>query len=250
MTGACGNYFGTKVYSTHPKYGANFTVLLYDAATARPLAQFEANWLGQIRTGAVCGLAVDCIAPRRALSIGCIGSGFQAQSQLAAISAVREISSVRTWSRKADKREKFAEDMSGMLGIQVNVAESAEACGQADILITATSAKEPVIAAEAVRKDCLVLAMGSNYSYRREIPGEVVTSAQIVAEDLESCRIEAGDLLLALDDRDWKRIVELKQVVAGSQQISVDPERVTLFKSVGIGLEDVAVAAWIYEQSS
>src|SRR4051812_31471127 len=78
LAGAWGGYFGTKVYSTHPQHGAWFTVLLFEAASARPVAQFEGNWLGQIRTGAVSGVAADLLLPQRKVRVGCIGSGFQA----------------------------------------------------------------------------------------------------------------------------------------------------------------------------
>jgi ornithine cyclodeaminase/alanine dehydrogenase-like protein (mu-crystallin family) len=250
MTGACGAYFGTKVYSTHPAHGAHFTVLLYEAATARPLAQLEANWLGQIRTGAVSGLAADCMAPEKPLRIGCIGTGFQARSQLAGISAVRPVASVLVWSRNSDKRERFAHEMSGVLDATVNPAQSAEECAEADVLVTATWAKDPVIAAGAVAPGTLVLAMGSNHPQRRELPGELVRSAHIVVEDAEACRTEAGDLLLALDDAGWHEVTELKHLISGERSVALTPDRVTVFKSVGIGLEDVAVAGWLYEQPS
>jgi ornithine cyclodeaminase/alanine dehydrogenase-like protein (mu-crystallin family) len=250
MTGACGRYFGTKVYSTHPQHGAHFTVLLYESATARPVAQFEANTLGQIRTGAVSGLCVDCLTPESALDVGCIGSGFQARSQLAAIAAVRPVRSARVWSRHTDKRDRFAKEMSQMLNVPVASAESAEQCAEANVLVTATYAKDPVISASVVRPGTLVLAMGSNQPQRRELPAELVRAAQIIVEDTEACRIEAGDLLLALDEDGWARTTELKHIVARMQSAALTPESVTLFKSVGIGLEDVAVAGWMYEQTA
>src|SRR5580692_4398825 len=108
LAGAWGKYFGTKVYSSHPKVGANFFFLLFDAETARPLAQFEANFLGQIRTGAAAGYATDLLAAPDASTLAIIGSGFQAQSQFDAIREVRAIKDVRVWSRDLAKREKFA----------------------------------------------------------------------------------------------------------------------------------------------
>ncbi len=90
LAGAFGRYFGTKIYATHPKYGANFFLLLFDAETARPLAQMGANYLGQIRTGAASGYATDLLADPGATTLAIIGAGFQAQSQLEAIRAVRK----------------------------------------------------------------------------------------------------------------------------------------------------------------
>src|ERR1051325_6565797 len=108
MAGAYGKYFGTKVYATHAKHGAHFFLLLFDAETARPLAQFEANYLGQIRTGAATGYATDLLALPDASTLAVMGSGFQARSQLDAIREVRRLTDVRVWSRNPEKRERFA----------------------------------------------------------------------------------------------------------------------------------------------
>src|SRR5580692_12545591 len=110
MAGAVGNYFGTKFYSTNPRYGAHFYFFLYDAKTGNPLAMMEANHLGQIRTGSASGYAVDLLANPRAETLGIIGSGFQARTQLDAIRAVRPIQQVRVWSRSEEKRRKFADE--------------------------------------------------------------------------------------------------------------------------------------------
>lgn len=250
MTGACGKYFGTKIYTTHPQHGAFFTVMLYDAATARPLAQFEANALGQIRTGAVSGVAADLLAPKKAVSVGCIGSGFQAHTQIEAIAAVRQIESVRIWSRTAEKRETFSRQIRTALNLPAEAAASAEAAATGvDILITATWAKDPVVSEAAVDSGTLVLAMGSNHPGRRELPGPLVQRSFIVVEDTEACRIEAGDLILAFDETDWTRVLELKTLVANPNAAATRGNRPAIFKSVGIGLEDIAAAGWIYEHA-
>src|SRR5579863_10182147 len=110
MAGSFLNYFGTKFYSTNPRYGAHFYFMLYDAKTAQPLAFMEANALGQIRTGAASGYATDLLAHPQAETVGMIGSGFQARTQLEAMRAVRPIKQVRVWSRSEEKRRKFAEE--------------------------------------------------------------------------------------------------------------------------------------------
>src|SRR5580658_7852070 len=110
MAGAVGNYFGTKFYSSNPRYGAHFYFVLYDAKTAQPLAMMEANHLGQIRTGAASGYATDLLARPEARTVGIIGSGFQARTQLEAVRSVRNIETVRVWSRSEEKRQAFAEE--------------------------------------------------------------------------------------------------------------------------------------------
>ena len=242
LAGAWGDYFGTKIYSTHVHYGAHFTFLLYEAATGRPLAEFEANWLGQIRTGAASGLAADLLLkPEQPITVGCIGSGFQADSQIQALRAVRTVRELRIFSRSEEKRQSFAQQVGG-----VAVASPEEAAAGCDVLITATWAKDPVIAAEAVPPAAVVLAMGTNQPQRRELPAELVQQSFIVVDDSEACRIEAGDLLLALDDAGWQRTVNLSDVVAGNNTRPQD--RTTIFKSVGLGLEDVAAGALVFER--
>ncbi len=251
LAGGWGGYFGAKIYSTHVKHGAYFTVLLYDAETAHPLAEMEANWLGQIRTGAVSGLAADRLLPAgEAVEVGCIGTGFQARSQVEAVAAVRPVSRLSVYSRSADKRANFAAEMRDVLGAgtRVELAESSASVGKGcRVLITATWAKDPVIDAEAVEQGTLVLAMGSNQPTRRELPAELVKGNPVVVEDTEACRIEAGDLLLAFDEGDWARVTELKTLVAGQTQI--EPGRTVVFKSVGLGLEDIGVGSLVYERA-
>jgi alanine dehydrogenase len=237
MAGAVGNYFGTKFYSTNPRYGAHFYFFLYDAKTARPLAMMEANYLGQIRTGAASGYATDLLANPQAATLAIIGSGFQARTQLEAIRAVRPIRNVRVWSRNEEKRRKFAEECS------VTASNSAEeAVRGADIVVTATNAKEPVLEGGWISEGTLVNAMGSNVANRRELPADLVKRAGLVAVDsIEQARIEAGDLILA---ESWDNVVELQNV-----KPRYDPNRVTIFKSIGLGVEDVAAGAFIYERA-
>jgi ornithine cyclodeaminase/alanine dehydrogenase-like protein (mu-crystallin family) len=236
LAGSFLNYFGTKFYSTNPRYGAHFSFMLYDAKTAQPLAFMEANHLGQIRTGAASGYATDLLADPKADTLGIIGSGFQAKTQLKAIRAVRPIRTVRVWSRSEEKRRKFAEECSA---IAVDTAE--EAVRGAQIIATATNSKDPVLENAWVAPGAMINAMGSNIANRRELPAELVRRADLVAVDsLEQDKIEAGDLILA---DSWANVVELQNV-----KPHYDPNRITIFKSIGLGVEDVAAGAFVYER--
>ena len=253
MGGACGEYFGTKIYSTHPRHGAHFLVILYRAEDARPLALLEANHLGQIRTGAASGLATDLMAREDAGTVGIIGSGFQARTQLEAMLAVRGVRLARVWSRTAQNRERFAREMAGRFGLPVEAVESArDAVEGMDIVVTATSAREPVMEDGWVLPGTHVNATGSNQAGRRELPGELVGRADRIAVDsMEQALMESGDLLLALNEAGWQssRLVELKDVVSGEVPGRRTPSEITVFKSNGLGLEDVAVAGWLYEEA-
>ncbi len=237
MAGSFGAYFGTKIYSTHRQHGAHFFFLLFDASTAAPLAMMEANYLGQIRTGAASGYATDLLAAPQASILGVIGTGFQAESQIEAVRAVRPIREVRVWGRDAARRQRFAEKVNA-----VATTTTQEAVRGAHIVITATNARDPVLASDWVAPGTHVNAVGSNVANRRELPADLIARAGLIAADsVEQARIEAGDLILASD---WSRVVELRDTPRGHQ-----PDRITIFKSVGLGLEDVACGGWIYEKA-
>ncbi|MEQ1949774.1 MAG: ornithine cyclodeaminase family protein, partial [Bryobacteraceae bacterium] len=239
MGGSHGKYLGTKFYSTNPKHGSHFFFFLFDAETATPLAQFEANWLGQIRTGAASGYATDLLAAPGPAVVGVIGTGFQAESQIAAIREVREIKEIRVWSRTERKRDVFSQ----MVGARA--AKSAEeAVSGADIVVTATFAGDPVVESAWIKDGAHVNAMGSNRANRREIPSDLVARANLIACDsIEQAKIEAGDLIMAPVDWNDPRIVELSAI---EQRPTGNP--VTIFESLGLGVEDVVAAAWVYEK--
>jgi len=237
LAGSFFNYFGTKVYATNPRYGAHFSFMLYDAMTAQPLAYLEANHLGQIRTGAASGYATDLLANPEADTLGIIGSGFQARTQLEAIRAVRPIKTVRVWSRSEEKRRRFAEE-----NFVTSVDSAQQAVRGAQIVVTATNAKDPVLESDWIAPGTMINAMGSNAATRRELPEALVRRGGLIAVDsLEQARIEAGDIILA---DAWANVVELQNL-----KKSWNPNELTIFKSLGIGVEDVAAGAFVYERA-
>jgi len=251
MAASDGKYFGAKIYSAHPRHGAHFLFLLYRAEDGAPLAMLEANHLGQIRTGAVSGMATRYLARPGADTLGIIGSGFQARSQLEAMLAVKPFRQVKVWSRDPAKRAAFAAECSLAFPLTVTAVNSAEeAVRGAGIVITATYAKDPVVDADWIAPGTHVNAMGSNQAKRRELPAELIHRAGWIAVDsLEQARMESGDLLLALDEAGWAdpKLVELKDVVAGTARHERRPEEITIFKSNGLAVEDVICAGYIYE---
>jgi alanine dehydrogenase len=241
MAGSYRNYFGTKFYSVNPRYGMHAYFMLYDAKTAEPLALMEANALGQIRTGAASGYATDLLANPKADTLAVIGSGFQAQTQVNAIRAVRPIKTVRVWSRDAEKRSKFAEALAPEGSAQAT-ATAEEAVRGAHIVVTATNSQDPVLEDGWIAPGTMINAMGSNVANRRELPGELVRRAALVAVDsLEQAKIESGDLILP---NSWANVRELQNV-----QRHFDPSQITIFKSLGIGVEDVAAGAFVYQRA-
>jgi alanine dehydrogenase len=245
MAGADDRYFGAKIYSTHVKHGAHFFFLLFRAEDGQPLAIFEANFLGQIRTGAASGFATDLLARGDAATLAIIGSGFQARSQLEAMRAVRALTTVRVWSRSVEKRKAFADEC----GTEA-VGTAEEAVRGADIVVTATNSKDPVLKADWIAPGAHINAMGSNQASRRELPAELIERAdRIVVDSIEQSRLESGDLLLAWGQDMWNdpRLVELRDVTAGRASGRETPAQITVFKSNGLAFEDVAAAGYVYE---
>jgi len=241
LAGAFGKYLGTKVYATNPRHGAYFYFLLFDAETAKPLALFDANHLGQIRTGAASGYATALLASPTASTLAIIGSGFQARTQLDAMREVRHFKDIRVWSRKEENRSRFASET----GTRAT-ASAREAVEGADVVVTATWSKDPVVENAWIAPGTHINAMGSNQAQRREVPTDLVQRADLIAVDsIEVSKIEAGDLLLAPVDWSDRRIVELADV-----EMRPPGNPVTIFKSNGLGVEDVAAAAYIYERLS
>ncbi len=244
-------YLGTKLYTTHPRTGAHFTVLLY-AADGLPLASIEANALGQIRTGAASGVATRLLARPDAAVLGLIGSGFQAETQLEAIALVRSLKEVRVYSRSAENRRRFAEKMSRYLPLAVQPVETAEkAIRGCDIVVTATNARDPVLLGEWLEPGMHINAIGSNHFLRRELDAAAVLRATLVVVDsIEQAKMESGDLIAAYDPAgaEWERVVELADLLSGKRAPA--PESgISLFKSNGLALEDISVAGYVYEQA-
>jgi len=254
MAAGTPDYFGLKAYSVNAKTGAHFEVLLYRSGDGMPLATLEANHLGQIRTGAASGVATKYLAREDAGVAGIIGSGFQAHTQLEAVAAVRELREVRVWSRKKDKREEFARRSARDFKLNVRAVESARDCVEgADIVVTATSSKEPVLEAAWISAGAHINAAGSNWAERRELPTELVLdrAAVVAVDSVEAGKIESGDLLIPMRERNIGELpaVELSGIVAARIRGRSSPDQITIFKSNGLAAEDIAVGGFVYEEA-
>lgn len=241
---------GLKAYTAFAS-GVRFAVLLYSGADGRLLAIIEADLLGQTRTGAASGVATRHMARADARVVGLLGTGGQARTQLLAMCAVRPVEHVRVYGRNPERRRAFCEEMAKTTGVDVTAVASAEdAVREADIVVTATTAREPVLSGNWLRAGTHVNAMGSNWHNRREVDDETIErSAVVVVDALDQARLEAGDLIIpaAAGRFDWSRAVELGAVVSGRTPGRTAPDEITFFKSLGIGLEDVAVAGRVYQ---
>ena len=243
---------GLKTYTTF-KQGARFALLLSSAADGAALAIIEANWLGQTRTGAASGLASKYLAREDVNTLGVIGTGLQARTQVIAVTAVRAFERILVYGRDEARRNAFAEEMARAIGVDASPVTGVEAAvREADVIITMTTARDPVLRGAWLKPGAHVNAAGVNWASRREVDDEVVERSAVVAvDDLDQAKLEAGDLILpaAVGRFDWERAVELGAIVAGEVPGRSSAESITLFKSVGVALEDVAVAGLLYARA-
>lgn len=243
-------YVGLKAYTTGPS-GARFYVLMFDAGNGELVSMMEADRLGQIRTGAASGVATRYMARENASRIGIYGTGWQARSQLEAIVEVKPIESITAYGRNEERRQKFCEEMTGRLGVPVIPAQSPEAVpAEADIVVTVTNSREPVLKGEWLRPGQHINAAGSNHLRRIEIDADAVARSSFIAADsVEQAKVECGDLAAVVESGGitWDDVHELSDVVAGNEKARQGDDDITLFESQGIAIEDVAVAKHVYE---
>ncbi len=229
--------------------------LLYGGEPHHLLAVMQAGALGQIRTGAASGVATRYMAREDSATVGIIGTGNQAITQLEAVCAVRPVRSVKAFSRTPERREEFSRRMGESLGVEITpVASAEESVKGADIVIVITNVRtlDPVLFGDWLEPGMHVNAAGANSINRRELDEKAVTmSSVIVADAVDQAKLECADLAVPIDAglMGWDRVLELGQVVTGREAGRHSPDDITLFESQGIGLEDVAAAAHVYERA-
>lgn len=228
---------------------------LIDTRTGEPLAVLDANFLTLLRTGACGGLAVDLLARPEARVLGVVGSGAEARSQVSAVLAVREIERVQVFSRTAERRERFCADIRETHEVEaVAFADPAHALDGVDVIVvaTATGGTGP-----AFRGDWLdhpgvhINSIGSTLPSQREIDEHVWSRCHHVIIDAELLLDESGDAIAAdmAGTLDRERVRLLRDVVSGAVAGRMKPTDVTLYKSVGSALQDLAVAADVYRRA-
>jgi ornithine cyclodeaminase/alanine dehydrogenase-like protein (mu-crystallin family) len=243
-------YVGLKIY-TSSREGLRFLAPLFDAQSGDLVALLEADYLGQMRTGAASGVATKLMARTDARVAGIIGTGLQARTQLEAISHVRKLKKIRAYGRDQKRREEFAQEMTTRLGVPVTAVSSGEeAVRDADILITSTTTTNPVVEGRWLKSGAHINAIGANFPQKRELDADAVRRCHVIAADSrQQSREEAGDLIHVFgeDESQWQKVHELADIVSGKISGRTSADQITLFKSNGIAIEDVVVAGRVYE---
>jgi alanine dehydrogenase len=235
-------YAGLKTYAAFGYDDVHFVVLLFRAAApAELVAVIDANRLGQLRTGAASGVAARHLAAPGAESLGIVGCGWQAESQVACIrEAVPTIERVTAYCRTEDRLRSFCER------VGAEPAETHREAGEQEIVVTVTTSRDPVLRGEWLRPGALVCGVGANDRGARELDNVVLERASFVCCDSrEQARVESGDLIEPVESGvlDWLEVHELHEVVAGEVSGRHSPEDIVVFKSNGIAAWDVAIGA-------
>jgi len=227
-------------------------VLLFEPEHGSPVALIDAIAITAIRTAAASGLATRLLALPDAHDLAILGSGTQARSHLAAMRAVRPIDRVRAWSPHRDRLEAFvAEAAAG--GVAIEASDSARAAVEgADIVCTVTASHDPVLEGSWLRDGSHVNAVGSSQAAYRELDSEAVRRARLFVDLRTSTANEAGDYLIPLREGvigEDHIVAEIGEVAAGLADGRTSDSEITLFKSLGLAIEDLAAARWIHQRA-
>jgi ornithine cyclodeaminase/alanine dehydrogenase len=225
-------------------------IVLNDGTNGSTLAVMDGTYVTAVRTGAASGVATKYLARADATTVAVIGAGVQARTQLAAVCEVRPIVSARVFAREERHRDEYAVEMSRALGIEVTPAGSAEeAVTGADIVCTASTSKSPVLEGAWLEQGVHVNCAGSHSPDARELDTATVVRSTVVVDSRDAALAEAGDLMIPIANGDITEDhirAELGEVVAGTKPGRTDPGEITLFKSQGLAIQDVATASLVY----
>lgn len=237
------------IYPDNPAKGLPTTVawiIVNDPETGMIKAFMDATYLTAMRTGAVTGVAAKYLAPKDAKTVAIFGAGIQGRTQTWAACTVRDIEKVYVYDLYPEAREKFAHEMSEKLGIEViSASNGEEAAKEADIVLTATTSRRPVIDRSWLKDKVHVSAIGAFYPDWRELDTATVAESKLVIDDMDSIMLEAGDVLIPIEEGvitvDHIH-AELKELVSGKKTGRTPEDGITVFKSVGIAIQDSSVA--------
>ena len=229
------------------------TLLLNDPRTGAPLAVMDASHLTAVRTGAVTGVATRHLARKDAKRVGIFGAGVQAQTQLWAVCSVRPVESANVYDADATRARAYADEMSKRLNVTVNpVGEARQAVEGMDVIVAASSAHEPLFDGNWLVPGQHINAIGAHTPTARELDTTTIVRSKVVPDLADACWVEAGDLIIPLNEGAITRdhvSASLGEVVAGLKPGRENDREITLFKSVGLALQDVSTASFVYRKA-
>jgi len=229
------------------------TVFLCDPTTGELVAVMEGGYITALRTGGLGGLAARCLSRKDAHAVGIFGAGVQARTQLMALTEIRNITSVKIYDISKERAAAFVNEMRDKLEIEGEICSSAaEAVKDSDIIVTASTSREPVFDGDLVRPGTHINAFGSFKPDERELDSKTVMKSKVFVDLREAAFAEAGDVIIPIQEGKMKRehvLGEIGEVLIGSKRGRTSRMDITLFKSVGVGIQDCAAASLAYAKA-
>jgi ornithine cyclodeaminase len=239
---------GAKIYTTiNGQF--QFVIILFSTEDGRPLATIEADTMTAFRTAAATAVATDVLARKDAAVLGMVGTGVQARSHISALCQVRAFKEILVSG--IDNQQAFTEAAERMTGVPARVVSIEEAAATSDVLVTATRSQVPLFSGDLLPAGSFVAAIGASKPSVRELDDIALARAStLVVEWKWQAQQEAGDLVMCkYDTFDWNNVLELGDVVNGSSAYVRKPGDIVIYKAIGVGLEDVALANLVYRKA-
>jgi alanine dehydrogenase len=229
------------------------TIMLYSAESGRLIALMDGSHITAVRTACASAMATKALANPDTPTLAILGAGVQARAHIQALSRVREFSEIKIYSPSGTSARQLKKEMEKEAGVKIKpVHNPLEAVRDADVVVTATTAKEPIVKAEWLKPGVHINAVGSHRPDLREIDGTTLARAKIVVDSREAIMGECGDILLAIKEKSITANsvhAEIGEILAGKKSGRTSPDERTLYKSVGIAIQDVATARWVHQKA-
>ena len=229
------------------------TVMLFSADTGKMIAAMDGGYITAIRTACASALATKTMANPDARVLGILGAGVQARAHILALTRVRHLSRIKLYSPSGKSALSIKQELEPQCRVPITVVNSAQdAVLNSDLLVTVTTAKEPIVNVQWLKPGVHINAVGSHRADVREIDGETLKRAKVVVDSREAIMAECGDILLALKENSISEADihgEIGEVLAGSKTGRSNAGEFTLYKSVGIAIQDVATAQLVYRKA-
>jgi ornithine cyclodeaminase/alanine dehydrogenase len=229
------------------------TILLFSAETGKIIAVMEGTFITAIRTACASAMATKALANPNTPVLGILGAGVQARTHIQALCRVKKLQRIKIYSPLGISAQSVRQELESEVGVDIEVAASAEdTVSDCDLLVTATTAKEPILESEWLKPGVHINAVGSHRPDFREIDGATLARSKIVVDSREAIMAECGDVLLAIKEKSITENsihAEIGEVLAGSKLGRTNPSEITLYKSVGIAIQDVATAHLVYHKA-
>jgi alanine dehydrogenase len=229
------------------------TIMLFSAETGKLIAAMDGGYITAIRTACASALATKALANPETPTLGILGAGVQARAHIQALARVRKLRAIKIYSPSIDSAARIKQAMEKEVGIAIDVAKSGEdVVRNSDLLVTVTTAKEPIVKPEWLKPGTHINAVGSHRPDLREIDGATLARAKVVVDSKEAIMAECGDILLALKEKSITEANihgEIGEILAGAKPGRTSAGEITLYKSVGIAIQDVATAQLVYRKA-